>query len=154
MWQNREPKPMTKCMNCKNACGETACSWAREFKPVDGWVAEPTVLSPNQNYREDSYLVLYCPQFEKGHSEVKWDEADARMLAIETLIQAVEDWKSLDYGKIDERRTKSEVIFAKDLVQFFNSKYFAYLLRLTVNYNAKRVRQALHVPELEVVVWK
>lgn len=51
------------CWTCKNACG--GCSWSREFKPVDNWIAKPCTLISNGEYA-DTYKILYCPQWERG----------------------------------------------------------------------------------------
>lgn len=50
--------PETKCWSCKNACGN--CSWSKEFKPVDGWIATKTFLI---NENEDSFIVHKCPEY-------------------------------------------------------------------------------------------
>ena len=154
MWQNRDPKPMTKCMNCRNACGKTACSWATDFTPVEGWIAEPTVLSEKYSYTQPSYCVLWCPQYSRGHSEVEYGDGDIRNLVFEILLQAVEDWKALDYGRIKEKRFRSDIIKADDLISFFNSKYFNYLVKLCLGFKPRQIRKALHVPYREVVEWK
>lgn len=154
MWkEGASQKHQSLCCVCANACGKTACSWAKEFKPVEGWVAEPTVLSPNQPYSENSYDVIFCPKFVHGHGDVDLDDGDARRLAIEILSQAVEDWKALDSGKIWERRFLSEVIKLPDLVNFFNSKYFAHLVKMTLPVTPSEIRKALGVPRITGVVW-
>lgn len=154
MWkEGASQKHQSLCCACANACGKTACSWAKEFKPVEGWVAEPTVLSPNQPYAEDSYDVVFCPQYVRGHGEVDFDDGDARRLAIEILAQAVEDWNALERGKIWERRFLSEVIKLPDLVSFFNSKYFAHLVKMTLPVTPSEIRKALGVPRITGVVW-
>lgn len=50
------------CWTCKNACG--GCSWSREFKPVEGWTAEPNYLKSNGVWA-DTYKIISCPQYEK-----------------------------------------------------------------------------------------
>jgi len=37
------------------------CCWARNFEPVPGWDAIPTIVSTD--YPSDSYLVMKCPKF-------------------------------------------------------------------------------------------
>lgn len=49
----------TLCWNCQNAC--CGCSWSREFLPVAGWKAEPTILSGDGNTVK-SYNVKKCPE--------------------------------------------------------------------------------------------
>lgn len=41
------------CWGCQNAIGK--CSWSRELKPVDGWVAE--------EHPKGRYEIYSCPQF-------------------------------------------------------------------------------------------
>ena len=53
-------RPDSLCWDCKNST-TNGCSWAKSFKPVDGWKAIPSVAGES-----DSYLVLECPKFEKG----------------------------------------------------------------------------------------
>jgi hypothetical protein len=140
-------------MNCKNACGKAACSWATDFTPVEGWIAEPTILSEKYSYSQPSFCVLWCPQYERGHSEVEYEDNDIRNLVFEIILQAVEDWKALDFGKISERRYRSELIKASDLISFFNSKYFAYLCKITLDNKPDEIMAALHVPERSDVEW-
>ena len=46
------------CFKCaKSSCG--GCSWAKDFTPVEGWIAE-TVKYNN------SYRIYWCPEFEEG----------------------------------------------------------------------------------------
>lgn len=48
------------CWLCKNACGE--CNWSKYFKPVDGWVAEPTIIKDSMG-NFSSYKIKKCPEF-------------------------------------------------------------------------------------------
>ena len=153
MWKNYEPKLMSKCQSCVHACGETACSWAKDFAPVEGWIAEPTVISPNQPFRQESYLVYYCPKYERGHSEVEWDDGDIRDLCFNILLQAVEDWKALDYGAIEQRRVNGEYIKAADYIQFFNSRYFKWLVKNCLEFSPGEIRRALRIPIGEECAW-
>ena len=69
-------KKQTLCWKCKKAFGD--CSWTkwdedtREilFHPVDGWVAEKTILlmyrRGGKSRYETSYIVESCPQYEEG----------------------------------------------------------------------------------------
>lgn len=52
-----------KCWTCKNACG--GCSWSREFKPVDGWTAEPAILVFDGE-KVDTYKIKDCPEYVFG----------------------------------------------------------------------------------------
>ena len=69
-------KKHTLCWKCKKALGD--CSWTKWdedtteilFQPVDGWVAEKTILlmySYDGTPRHvTSYIVESCPQYEEG----------------------------------------------------------------------------------------
>lgn len=51
------------CTTCKNAvCG---CEWSEEFKPVPGWVAEPTIIG-RLSYNIPSYRIISCPKYDEG----------------------------------------------------------------------------------------
>lgn len=65
----------TLCWRCVNAVpdGERGCSWSREFKPVDGWDAEPTLVRAKYGAFDhhktgfiESFQVKACPEFEEG----------------------------------------------------------------------------------------
>ncbi len=51
----------TLCWRCENY----NCSWAKSFKPVEGWKAKPTVIY-DEYANINSYLVISCPEF-KGN---------------------------------------------------------------------------------------
>lgn len=55
----------TICWHCRRAVA-AKCSWAREFKPVDGWIAERRERQGYHNARYISYTVLECPEYEEG----------------------------------------------------------------------------------------
>lgn len=155
MWNDgQDPKLISICGSCVNALGETACEWAENFTPVDGWTATPMMISENQRYAQQSYLVERCPKYKRGHSKVDYGGGDIKRIVLETLIQAVEDWKALDYGRIEEKKYCGQLIRSEDLINFFNSKYFAYLVKHCTNYKPRQIRKALHVPYREVVIWR
>lgn len=56
----------TLCWNCQKAvCG---CSWSRNYVPVKGWDATPTIVQNHADGRQiftNSYLVRSCPEFVK-----------------------------------------------------------------------------------------
>lgn len=58
--------PHSICQNCANAV--SGCSWARDFVPVEGWDAEPTVVhlatEDGRIYEDPSFLVKHCPLFQ------------------------------------------------------------------------------------------
>lgn len=45
-------------------CGRVDCSWMDDFTPVEGWVATRYDYKTDMGVT-DSYLVKYCPEFEK-----------------------------------------------------------------------------------------
>lgn len=52
----------TLCWNCQNACN-SGCSWSKNFIPVEGWEATPTISDRFTN--TESYHVHKCPQFKE-----------------------------------------------------------------------------------------
>lgn len=64
----RRIESMQICCFCKKACG--GCSWSRNFEPVKGWEARPTIINhgfANGKKREcHSYKIISCPEYEKG----------------------------------------------------------------------------------------
>lgn len=53
----------TICWGCQRSCTKESdqCSWVRSFRPVAGWVAEPTVC--DKSVGETSFNVRSCPMF-------------------------------------------------------------------------------------------
>lgn len=51
------------CTTCKNFAG--GCEWSERFEPVEGWVAEPTIIG-RYSYTIDSYRIISCPKYERG----------------------------------------------------------------------------------------
>lgn len=50
------------CWRCQNSTGR--CSWSRELKPVEGWVAEPTIVRNKEGkVLYSSYKIIFCPEF-------------------------------------------------------------------------------------------
>lgn len=45
-------------------CDKVDCSWMDDFTPVEGWVATRYDYKTDMGVT-DSYLVKYCPEFEK-----------------------------------------------------------------------------------------
>lgn len=78
----------TLCWECANSCG--GCSWSQEFKPVEGWEAEPTIVEDTQCEYE-SFNVKSCPQFKPDRKRVVTYEDISTMLgkSIRTLFR----WK-------------------------------------------------------------
>lgn len=68
MSNNIEQK-FTLCWECAKATG--GCDWSKNFIPVDGWTATPTII--NQVYKKgdgfkaiSSYIIHKCPEFVVG----------------------------------------------------------------------------------------
>lgn len=53
----------TLCWKCQRALG--FCSWSRNFVPVKGWTAKPTLIKQKEGNYTKSYCVEKCPQFIK-----------------------------------------------------------------------------------------
>ena len=139
---------MNKCGRCIHATNSDKCPWATRFEPVPGWVAEKTVISPNQDYRVESYYIKACPLYERGHSSPEYDLDDIRTLIAETLRQAADDWKMLEYGRIAEKRVAAQVIKASDLLEFFQSKDFAAMYRFVTRRDPVFALEALKIKEV------
>ena len=60
MTQFRRDELGQLCWLCKNACG--GCNWSKYFKPVDGWIAEPTIVKDSGG-DFSSYKIHKCPEF-------------------------------------------------------------------------------------------
>ena len=48
------------CCSCKKACG--GCSWSKNFQPVVGWDAVPTVVEDIEGDMH-SYKISRCPEY-------------------------------------------------------------------------------------------
>lgn len=44
------------CWSCSKACGGSDCPWANKLQPVEGWKAEPSIVT---------YRIIECPLYEK-----------------------------------------------------------------------------------------
>lgn len=64
---NKNTGRIQLCCYCMKAYG--GCSWSKEFKPVEGWTAVPTVIltrNPRGKDSIQSYKITACPEFERG----------------------------------------------------------------------------------------
>ena len=56
------------CFSCKKSA--LGCSWSREFKPIEGWDAVPTVITNWSDGKRVIYTETYalrgCPEYEEG----------------------------------------------------------------------------------------
>lgn len=74
------------CINCKNAVPDNrghGCEWSRNFDPVPGWTAEPTILRAGGNEIE-SYRITDCPKFERD-DRYKPETAQSRPVRVRCL---------------------------------------------------------------------
>lgn len=144
---------MSKCGRCIHAAaGDNTCPWHTRFQPVEGWTAKPTVLHDNQPYKRDtSFDVQKCPLYERGHPERHYDDEGMSRLVIETMMQAVEDWKALGCGKADGLRYVGQVVTREELIEFFNSPWFENMVMSCLSVRPSQIRAALKVPKLEAM---
>ena len=83
----------TICWDCANAC-TGGCSWAKDFTPVDGWLAEPWRTANGV----DSYLVKECPEFTHEVREGRdWQKLDNEGCV--NLVERVMEVARMDYIK-------------------------------------------------------
>lgn len=64
----------TLCWSCR-VPGTGGCEWDRDFKPVEGWEANPTKLRlwEKGGNGTDSFCVISCPKYQKIESGRKSD---------------------------------------------------------------------------------
>ena len=63
---NREKGKQTNdqlCWQCQKATG--GCPWSDNFKPVEGWVAKPTIIKDSARDIK-TYKIKKCPLFIRG----------------------------------------------------------------------------------------
>jgi len=147
------------CWDCKNCTKPTVCSWTRDFTPVDGWKAKKITLS-TRYHPFDSFLVKECPLFARnafggGQTEnlfgkrdrISLDDNDVVNLAAAIIERMVEDWRFLDYGKLDNITFCGSRIRKSDCVEFFFSPWFETLLAAVTDVTPDEVRKAIKIPE-------
>ena len=69
----------TICWDCGNSGG--GCEWSKELKPVRNWRAKKT---------EDSYIVIWCPKFERdawGNGRFRADQAGTEEYVKELTVR-------------------------------------------------------------------
>lgn len=59
---------MNPCGDCKKTACE--CPWLHDGTPVEGWVAEPTIIQ-GRGYKIDSFNIKKCPLFVKQKDNSK-----------------------------------------------------------------------------------
>lgn len=155
---NKNPHnlPQTLCWDCALSNGSGDCPWAENHTPVDGWEAIPNHISAWPGY--DSYCVIECPMFKRdarhGGKDWRWgrptqktelSSGDVIKLGLRVCEQAVIDWKSVkDYKN---PRLDGQVVWRKDVIDFFNSKWFEHLLTLASDIDPDKCREKLNIPE-------
>ena len=58
-YTNNKYQPCWTCSNCYGGC-----SWSREFKPVDNWIATENIIIENGEHTK-TYKIIYCPEYIK-----------------------------------------------------------------------------------------
>ncbi len=60
-------KSQQLCWSCKNAYAHK-CPWFKNYTPVEGWDAEPTIIKYYNKFgekvKDDSFLIKKCPLYE------------------------------------------------------------------------------------------
>ena len=77
-------------------------------------------------------------------------DAGAVEIAAAIIERAVIDWQTLEYGKLKRAIGKQETsfVYTAEVEAFFHSKWFEYLLSLTLpRYTPQEVRAALKIKE-------
>jgi len=69
-------------------------------------------------------------------------------LSAAILLTAVEDWKSLDYGKLRYGAIiKENAVDRDEMLDFFFSDDFKCLVHVATNYTPTQIRRALRIPQ-------
>ena len=148
----------TLCWDCKNSTKPWNCPWVENFTPVKGWLATPTSVGKYYNY--DSFYVTSCPRFERGsfcgglaedafgkQEPAQVEEKDCGTLAEAIIERAVEDWKFLEYGALEEIVFCGGRIFKTELLEFFFSEWFEQLLESFTERTPQNIRRYLKIKE-------
>lgn len=158
MPRNYERQERTRCLDCGNATNPDVCPWVRDFTPVPGWEAEPTVIG--KAYSFTSYLVSYCPLFwrdahKAGLEEdvfgrkrrVTIDDDDTVKLASAICTRAVEDWKFLQYGALRSVPYYGDRLYRDEIIEFFFSEWFSRLLECFSYRTPEQIRKYIGITE-------
>lgn len=99
----------TLCWHCKNSTNGAICPWARDYSPVPGWTAEPSMVKcrggdNNDPYFYSSMCVTKCPLFDederdpvrriRSHNPLGSDFTGLRLTREERIRRGEED---IDY---------------------------------------------------------
>lgn len=71
-------------------------------------------------------------------------------LAVAILANAVSDWQSLKYGDVNaryRRKNRTEFITRDEMLRFWYSEWFEFLLGSVSTISPDEIREYLHVPE-------
>ena len=137
------------CWTCVHASGQNACEWARNFTPIEGWKASLTKIRNGQHFIY-SYDIEECPLYAKGHKPAKAESGDYQLLLCQILAQAVEDWKALDYGRMNLLKTGRDIVYTQELVSFFASEFCDEISRLVLGRSGADVCEALGIHDTEI----
>lgn len=94
------------CWKCKNAL--KGCSWSKDFIPVPGWKARPTVIYYPKSVNnkivrgiDKSYHVESCPQYEyDGRTKPTAKElAKAQGVSVRTILRKLANIRKIKKEK-------------------------------------------------------
>lgn len=71
------------CVRCKKSFD--GCSWSREGKPVQGWIAEKTEIT---GIKDGSYKIYFCPEYKKDNRKASIVSDGA---AVDLLVAIIAD---------------------------------------------------------------
>lgn len=156
--KNQYGRQTTLCWDCENATRPHVCPWVRDYTPVDGWSASPTHIGGYYSY--DSYIVTECPLFVRDafgggidedvfckHKKITIDDQDAVNLAEAIIERQVEDWKFLEYGRLDNITFCGSRIKRKECLEFFFSPWFEQLLASFSDRSPEEIRGYIRIYE-------
>lgn len=92
------------------------------------------------------------PEYDGERSFENILDARTHALVCAIIEQAVYDWQSTDYGKVQYRlgRNSNALLFSKEVEKFFQSKWFEYLLGFALpQYTPEYIRKHLRIAEPE-----
>ena len=158
MWTNSLVSP-TLCWDCAKATDEDACPWVKDNTPIPDWQAIDHRVAGRNGY--NSFRITQCPLFYRdsyfGGKDWRWgrppkvklEDSDTIEIAASVIEQAVSDWKTLRSIGVEEFRITGQYIKQKELIAFFNSRWFEQLLAIVTEVEPSKVRVALGVQTLE-----
>ena len=140
------------CFLCGNACG--GCSWSRDFTPVEGWDAEPTI---GKSHHTKSWFVKACPEYtnDRKIDPAGIPNSSIHALAAAVVEQAISDYRQCAKGQTldgernkggrhknkDELREKACEGSMRAIEKFFRSDWFYVLCDCDGEAIIKRLRE-------------